>query len=100
MIGAMVIGGDKFSGKTSDWADVKTEIVSAIEITGYSYITKMGADLFSAAGSGDHGHIEDSDLENHFKKQMWPTSGRSYAQSGVEMATLGSVGFFVIIGTK
>ncbi len=26
-----MIGGDKFSGKPGDWADVKTEIVSAIE---------------------------------------------------------------------
>ena len=59
MIGAMVIGGDQFSGKPGDWSDVKTEI----ETAGYSYITKMGAYLFSVAGSGDHGHIEDSDLE-------------------------------------
>ena len=49
MIGAMVIGGDKFSGKPGDWADVKTEIVSAIETAGFSYITKMGAYLFSVA---------------------------------------------------
>jgi hypothetical protein len=48
-----VIGGDKFSGKPGDWADVKTEIVSAIEAAGYSYITKMGAYLFNVAGSGD-----------------------------------------------
>jgi hypothetical protein len=59
----MVIGGDEFSGKPGDWADVKTEIVSEIETAGYSYITKMRAYLFSAAGSGDHGHIEDGDLE-------------------------------------
>ena len=45
MISAMVIGGDKFSGKPGDWADVKTEIVSAIETASYSYITKMGAHL-------------------------------------------------------
>jgi hypothetical protein len=77
MISAMVIGGDKFSGKPGDWADVKTEIVSAIETAGYSYITKMGAHLFSTAGSGDHGHVEDCDLEKHFKKQMWPTQLRS-----------------------
>ena len=87
MIGAMVIGGDKFSGKPSDWADVKTEIVSAIEITCYSYITKMGAHLFSAAGSGDHGHVEDGDLEKHFKKQMWPTQLRSI-RSQVTKSTL------------
>jgi len=43
MIGVMVIGGDKFSGKSGDWADIKTEIVSAIETTSYSYITKMDA---------------------------------------------------------
>jgi len=41
----MVIRGDKFSGKPGDWADVKTEIVSAIETDSYSYITKMGAHL-------------------------------------------------------
>jgi hypothetical protein len=58
---AMVIAGDKFSGKPGDWADVKTEIVSAIETADYSYITKMGAHLFSVAGSGDHGHVEDGD---------------------------------------
>jgi hypothetical protein len=87
MIGAMVIGGDKFSGKPGDWADVKTEIVSAIETVGYSYITKMGAHLFSAPGSGDHGHVEDGDLEKHFKKQMWPTQLRSI-QSQVTKSTL------------
>ena len=59
MISAMVIGGDKFSGKPGDWADIKTEIVSAIETASYSYFTKMGAHLFSADGSGDHGHVED-----------------------------------------
>jgi hypothetical protein len=73
MIGAMVIAGDKFSGKPDGWADVKTEIVSVIETTSYSYITKMGAHLFSIAGSGDHGHIKDGNLEKYFKKQMWPT---------------------------
>ena len=59
MISALVIGGDKFSGKPGDWADIKTEIVSAIETASYSYFTKMGAHLFSADGSGDHGHVED-----------------------------------------
>ena len=87
MIGAMVIGGDKFSGKPGDWADIKTEIVSAIETAGYSYITKMGAHLFSVAGSGDHGHVEDGDLEKHFKKQMWPTQLRSI-RSQVTKSTL------------
>jgi hypothetical protein len=78
---------DKFSSKSSDWADVKTEIVSAIETACYSYITKMGAHLFSVAGSGDHGHIEDGDLEKHFKKQMWPTLLRSI-RSQVTKSTL------------
>jgi hypothetical protein len=55
MIGAMVIGGDKFSGKPGDWADVKPDMVSAIETAGYSYITKMGAYLFSVAGSVNAG---------------------------------------------
>jgi hypothetical protein len=45
-------------------------IVSAIETSGYSHITKMGAYLFSVAGSGDHGHIEDSDLEKHSSKRF------------------------------
>jgi hypothetical protein len=61
----------QFSGKPDKWEDVKTEIVSTIDTTSYSYITKMGAHLFSVAG--DHGHIEDGDLEKHFKKQMWLT---------------------------
>jgi hypothetical protein len=77
MNGAMVIGGYKVSGKSGDWADIKTESVSAIESAGYSYITKMGAILFHFAGSGNHDHIEDSDLEACFKKQMWPTQLRS-----------------------
>jgi hypothetical protein len=69
-----MIGGDKFSGNPCDWTDVKTEIVSTIEGAGYSYITKMGAYLFNVAGSvSDHGHIEDCDLEKHFKKKMWLT---------------------------
>jgi hypothetical protein len=87
MIGAMVIGGDKFSGKPGDWADVKTEIVSEIETAGYSYITKMGAHLFRVAGSGDHCHIKDGYLEKHFKKQMWQTQLRSI-QSQVTKSTL------------
>ena len=74
---AMVIGGDKFSGKSGDWADVKTKIISATEASGYSYITKMGAILCHFAGSGDHNHIEDDDLEKHFEKKMWPTQLRS-----------------------
>jgi len=31
----MVIGGDKFFGKPGDWADIKTESVSAIAAAGY-----------------------------------------------------------------
>ena len=34
------------------------------------YSTKMGDYLLNVAGSDDHGHIEDCDLEKHFKKQM------------------------------
>jgi hypothetical protein len=34
MMGTMVIEGDKFSGKSGDWAEVKTEIVGTIENAG------------------------------------------------------------------
>jgi hypothetical protein len=49
---AMVIGGDKFSGKAGDWADVKTEIVSTIANAGFSYMRltsflRMGSHLLS-----------------------------------------------------
>ena len=37
----------------------------------------MGAHLLIDSGSGDHGHIEDGELEKYFKKQMWPTHLRS-----------------------
>jgi hypothetical protein len=47
----------------------------------------MGAHLFRAAGSGDQGHVEDGDLEKHFKKQMWPTQLRSI-RSQVTKSTL------------
>jgi hypothetical protein len=43
--------------------------------------------LFSAAGAGDHGHIEDGDFEKHFKKQVWPTELRSI-RSQVTKSTL------------
>ena len=68
----MVIGGDKFSGKPGDWADVKTEIVAMIENAGYSYVTKNGRHPSSSRRTGNHDNIEDADLEKHFKK-MWPT---------------------------
>ena len=55
---------------TSDWADIKTESVPEIEGAGYSCITKMGVMLFHFAGSGNHDHIDDFALEEHFKKQM------------------------------
>ena len=67
------IGGEKFSGKSSDWPDTKTEIIAWFAASGYSYIPQMGTSLFHLAGSGDHDHVEDGDLEKHFKKQMWPT---------------------------
>ena len=67
------IGGEKFSGKPSDWPDTKTEIIAWFAASGYSYIPQMGTSLFHLAGSGDHDHVEDGDLEKHFKKQMWPT---------------------------
>ena len=37
----------------------------------------MGDHLLIDSGSGDHGHIEDGELEKYFNKQMWPTHLRS-----------------------
>jgi hypothetical protein len=54
---------------------------------GYSYITEMGTTLFHYAGSGDHGHIEEEDLEKHFDKKMWGTQLRSI-RSQVTKSTL------------
>jgi len=53
------IGGERFSGKPSDWPDTKTEIIEWLEMSGYSYIHKTGTTLFHFAGSGDHNHIDD-----------------------------------------
>jgi hypothetical protein len=63
MAGITGIGGDKFSGKPSDWPDTKTEIIGWLEACGYSYIAKTGTILFHFAGSGDHDHLENGDLE-------------------------------------
>jgi hypothetical protein len=65
MAGITGIGGDKFSGKPSDWPDTKTEIIGWLEACGYSYIAKTGTILFHFAGSGDHDHLENGDLERH-----------------------------------
>jgi hypothetical protein len=35
------------------------------------------AALFSYVGSGDHDHIEDADLEEHFEKKSWKTQLRA-----------------------
>ena len=64
MIGAMVIGGDKFSGKRGDWSDVKTERVSTIENASYSYITKMGVILSHFAGFRQHGPLKTPTLRS------------------------------------
>ena len=45
MAGITGIGGDKFSGKPSDWPDTKTEIIGWLEACGYSYIAKTGTIL-------------------------------------------------------
>jgi hypothetical protein len=82
-----LIGGDQFSGKSGDWADAKTKIVSTIANAVFSYITDMGAALFRYAGSGNHDHIEDTDLEEHFKKKFWPTQLRSI-RSQITKSTL------------
>ena len=79
------IGGDKFSGKPSDWPDTKTEIIGWLEASGYSYIAKTGTILFHFAGSGDHDHLEDGDLERHYASKMWPTQLRSIRSQLVGM---------------
>jgi hypothetical protein len=87
MAGITGIGGDKFSGKPSDWPDTKTEIIGWLEACGYSYIAKTGTILFHFAGSGDHDHLEDGDLERHYASKMWPTQLRSI-RSQVTKSTL------------
>ena len=62
MSGITGIGGDKFSGKPSDWPDTKTEIIGWLEACGYSYIAKTGTILFHFAGSGDHDHLENGHI--------------------------------------
>ena len=87
MSGITGIGGDKFSGKPSDWPDTKTEIIGWLEACGYSYIAKTGTILFHFAGSGDHDHLENGDLERHYASKMWPTQLRSI-RSQVTKSTL------------
>ena len=87
MAGITGIGGDKFSGKPSDWPDTKTEIIGWLEACGYSYIAKTGTILFHFAGSGDHDHLENGDLERHYASKMWPTQLRSI-RSQVTKSTL------------
>jgi hypothetical protein len=87
MAGITGIGGDKFSGKSSDWPDIKTEIIGWLEACGYSYIAKTGTILFHFADSGDHDHLEDGDLERHYASKIWPTQLRSI-RSQVTKSTL------------
>jgi hypothetical protein len=75
----IVVGGDKFSGKTAELADVKTEIVSAIANAVFSYITEMDTVIFHFAGSGDHNRIKDNELEKHFEEKN--SGGLSYFAS-------------------
>ena len=75
----IVVGGDKFSGKTAELADVKTEIVSAIANAVFSYITEMDTVLFHFAGPGDHNRIKDNELEKHFEEKN--SGGLSYFAS-------------------
>ena len=56
------IGGERFSGKPSDWPDTKTELIAWFAAHGFSYIPQMGTCLFHLAGSGDYDHVEDADL--------------------------------------
>jgi hypothetical protein len=38
---------------------------------------RRGPSFSTFAGSGDHGHLEDSDLQRHYASKMWPTQLRS-----------------------
>ena len=67
----MVIGGDKFCGNPAQWADVKTEIVSATANAGFSQITEMGTALFQIAGSGEHSD-ESSTNQKHTLTRALP----------------------------
>jgi len=87
MAGITGIGGEKFSGKPGDWTETKTKIIECLETSGYSYIAKTGTILFHFAGSGDHDHLEDSDLERHYASKIWPTQLRSIG-SHVTKSTL------------
>ena len=87
LAGITVIGGEKFSGKPSDWPETKTEIIAWLEANGYSYISKTGTTLFHFAGSGDHDHLGDDDLQEHYVSKMWPTQLRSI-RSQVTKSTL------------
>ena len=87
MSGITGIGGEKFSGKPGDWPETKTEIIAWLEANGYSYISKTGTTLFHFAGSGDHNHLEDDDLQEHYASKMWPTQLRSI-RSQVTKSTL------------
>ena len=86
MSGITGIGGEKFSGKPGDWPETKTEIIAWLEANGYSYISKTGT-TFHFAGSGDHNHLEDDDLQEHYASKMWPTQLRSI-RSQVTKSTL------------
>ena len=66
MAGITGIGGEKFSDKPGDWPETKMEIIGWFEASGYSYIAKTGTILFHFAGSGDHDHLEDGDLEGRY----------------------------------
>ena len=73
MAGITGIGGEKFSDKPGDLPETKMEIIGWFEASGYSYIAKTGTILFHFAGSGDHDHLEDGDLDGHYASKMWPT---------------------------
>jgi hypothetical protein len=85
MITTMVIGGEKFSGKTGDWADVKTEYLSAITNAGFSYVMRW--EEFKIAGSGDHNDVRGEELSLHFGTKQWSTQLLSI-QSQVTKSTL------------
>ena len=98
----MVIGGDKFCGNSAQWADVKTEIVSATANAGFSQITEMGTALFQIAGSGEHSD-ESSTNQQHIiivsdKELSWPLGNKQLPTQFLSVVFEGVYGVIGIAG--
>jgi hypothetical protein len=65
--------GERFSGKSVEWTDVKVEIVSTTANASSSYITEMGAELFQIVGSV---FTTVKSVTNNYLSTLGPNSGR------------------------